>query len=441
MLEEYNPWWKGEEYIEKDEDFRKWKESKIKWVPRIIEEIGVKPYSLHFVFGPRQVGKTTLLKLLVKRLLEEITPKAIFYFRCDQLADFKELDEIIREYLKIKEAEKIKTSFILLDEVTFPREWYRAIKWHVDMGNFKDDVLVLTGSLSMFAKREIETFPGRRGGGKDFVMYPLSFREFIGIVNKEVFENIGEIKTLRKEEIRKACLKSLPWLDELNKIFESYLRCGGFPLAVKSLLERNEVSTGVIDTYLSWIKGDIAKLRRNESIMKRILKAVIEKVPSTVSFHGIAKEFEIKSHKTVFYYIDTLEKLFLLKILYYIDPNKGIEVFHKQRKMHITDPFLYQVFSFWCFTKKPGDPVMVESIVASHLARRYKVGYWKDKREIDIAAFGDEILGIEVKYKKKPKITMLKVGKIKSVIALTKEEFNEEPLAVPVSVFLGCLNV
>jgi predicted AAA+ superfamily ATPase len=30
------------------------------------------------------------------------------------------------------------------------------------MGHFKNDVPVLTGSLSMFVKGEVETFPGRR---------------------------------------------------------------------------------------------------------------------------------------------------------------------------------------------------------------------------------------------------------------------------------------
>jgi predicted AAA+ superfamily ATPase len=52
VLIRQNPWW-----IEKDEDIRRWKEGRIKWIPHLIEEIGLKPFSLNFVFGPRQVGK------------------------------------------------------------------------------------------------------------------------------------------------------------------------------------------------------------------------------------------------------------------------------------------------------------------------------------------------------------------------------------------------
>ncbi|MDT7858863.1 MAG: hypothetical protein RQ930_02340 [Candidatus Aenigmarchaeota archaeon] len=71
ILSKQNPWWKDKAEIENDEDIRKWKEGKRKWIPSEINEISLKLFSLDFVFGPRQVGKTTLLKLLIKKLLDE----------------------------------------------------------------------------------------------------------------------------------------------------------------------------------------------------------------------------------------------------------------------------------------------------------------------------------------------------------------------------------
>jgi len=126
------------------------------------------------------VGKSTALILLIKELLDKVdNQRAIFYFSCDKLVDYKELDDILSAYLRLKEREKIRTSYILLDEVTFPKEWYRAIKLRIDRGDFKNDVLILTSSLSMKAKVEIEKFPGRRGKGKILVMYPLPFSEYV----------------------------------------------------------------------------------------------------------------------------------------------------------------------------------------------------------------------------------------------------------------------
>jgi predicted AAA+ superfamily ATPase len=444
-LEVHNPWWKGKEGIEEDEDYRRWNSSKVKWEPpllgRLLQKDNLEPFSLYFIFGPRQVGKTTLLKLLIRRLLETVNPKSIFYFKCDELADFKELDEMIREYLKIKKVEGIERSYIFLDEITFPREWFRAIKWHIDMGGFKNDILYLTGSLSMFVKGEIETFPGRRGKGKDFIMYPLSFREFVQVVDDNIIKSIGELESLDRYEVRDKCFKARPWLNRLEELFELYLNSGGFPLSIRSILESGKIHQDVVNTYLSWIRGDIARLKRNESLTKRVLKAIIEKSPSTISYHNIAQEFEIKSHRTVFQHVDMLEKLFLIKVLHYIDPNEGIEVFYKQKKIHITDPFLYSILSHWCLTRKPDDPVIVESVVASHMARKYDIGYWKDSKKIDIVALENRnLIGIEIKYKKRVEASRARIGKIEYTITLSKDQYNDEPLIVPVSVFLALFN-
>ncbi|MEM2122406.1 MAG: AAA family ATPase [Candidatus Bathyarchaeia archaeon] len=173
---------RGKEGIEEDEDYARWRESKIRWYPSLLEKIELRPFSLDFLFGPRQIGKTTLVKLLMKKLLQGTDPKSIFYYRCDKLTDFKELDEKIGEYLRMKKVEGIGTSYIFLDEVTFPKEWFRAVKYRIDLGDLKGDILFLTGSLSMFTKKEVEAFPGRRGLG-DFILHPVNFREFIKISN------------------------------------------------------------------------------------------------------------------------------------------------------------------------------------------------------------------------------------------------------------------
>ena len=140
MLEEQNPWWRGRECIEEDEDYRKWSSAKLKWIPSLFYEIKLEPFSLNFVFGPRQVGKSTLIKLLIKKLLDDgVEPKAVFYHRCDELSDYKELGEVIDEYLKFRRG--VRTSYIFLDEATMLREWYRAIKLRIDMGLFRGLVL------------------------------------------------------------------------------------------------------------------------------------------------------------------------------------------------------------------------------------------------------------------------------------------------------------
>lgn len=50
MIEHFNPWWKGREGIEEDEDYRKWIGSEVRWVPEVIKKISLEPFSLNIIF-------------------------------------------------------------------------------------------------------------------------------------------------------------------------------------------------------------------------------------------------------------------------------------------------------------------------------------------------------------------------------------------------------
>ncbi|MEM2289151.1 MAG: ATP-binding protein, partial [Candidatus Hadarchaeales archaeon] len=228
VLDAQNPWWRGKEKFEEDEDYRRWQSRGKRWVPALVDRLKLEPSSLYFLFGPRQVGKTTTVKFLVKRLLEEgVEPERIFYFRCDRVSDYKELDEVLSTYLRLRETRGIKGCFLFLDEITMPREWFRTIKFLIDTGKLGGDTLLLTGSMGMRARRETESFPGRRGKGRDLFLFPLSFRSFLKVADPELFEKLPPLAELEAEEIKKKCSLCLPLLDRLNSLFEVYTKCGG----------------------------------------------------------------------------------------------------------------------------------------------------------------------------------------------------------------------
>ena len=370
---------------------------------------------------------------MIKKLLEKEEKEKIFYFRCDKLADYKELDEVLKAYFEFRKEKNISSSFILLDEVTFPKEWFRTIKYYIDTGELKNDVLVLTGSLSMYLKKEVELFPGRRGFGKNIVMLPLSFREFIKVFSPELYEKIPKIEKIEKEEMFKKLL-ALPFFDEIERLFEKYLKIGGFPLAVKS----ERISEEVKDIYWSWLKSDLAKIERSEETFKRVAKAIVEKTPSAISLNSLAKEFEIATHKTVFEYLSIMENLFVVKIIYYLDLEKEIKSFKKNRKVCFVDPFFFYLFSDICLTKLPNESIIVENVVDSHLARRFDVFYWKNGREIDIVVKEKELIGFEIKWGEKVEdYSKIKIGKLKNVFCLTKDKLNKEKNLLPISLFLA----
>jgi predicted AAA+ superfamily ATPase len=267
-------------------------------------------------------------------------------------------------------------------------------------------------------------------------MLPLSFREFIKVFSPELYEIIPRIEKIEKEEIFKKAYETLPIFNEIEELFEKYLKVGGFPLAVKS----EGITEDVKDAYWSWLKNDLAKIERSEETFKRIAKAIVEKAPSAISLNSIAKEFEIATHKTVFEYLNIMEKLFVAKILYYFDLGKEMPSFRKKRKVCFMDPFFFNLFADVCLTRLPNESIIVENVVASHLARKFEVFYWKNKREIDIVARENGLIGFEVKWTEEAEdYSKIKIGKLKDIFCLTKNKLDREKNLLPISIFLAML--
>ncbi|RLG51183.1 MAG: ATP-binding protein [Thermoproteota archaeon] len=438
-----NPWWRGREFFEEDEDYRKWMSKSVRWVPGLLHEIKLKPFSLHFLFGPRQVGKTTLMKLLVKKVLDEgAPPRSVFYFRCDELKDYRELRELIEAYLNLREAWGIKSSYILLDEITFPEEWYRAIKAMIDDGLLARDILVLSGSASLEVRRDIERFPGRRGGGRDYRLLPLCFRDFIKVLEPPLYSKLPKLESLREAEVAKKAAEASVHLTELNKLLRAYFEVGGFPLAINAYRELGYVPQEVPETYLAWVRGDLAKIGRSPEVAREILRSILVKLPTPVSWESISKDTSIRSPKTASTYVHTLSHMFILNIHYYIDISRGTVSFLKNKKISLIDPLLIKAFEDWCLVElKNRESILAENTLAAHIARAGRAYYWKDKTEVDcILQLKDSLIGFEVKWRGKPKPHRIRSSKLKVTYTLTKSMLDVKEKMLPLSVFLALLD-
>ncbi|MCD6491078.1 MAG: ATP-binding protein [Candidatus Njordarchaeia archaeon] len=392
-MEEYNPWWFGEEHFK----FSEWKSYRIKWIPEILKRFHTEGFSLNFLIGPRQIGKTMSIILFIHTiLLRKYKPESIFYYSCDELTDFRELGEILDNYYNYRKSMNVRKSIIFLDEVTFVEEWWRALKSRIDQGLFKNDVIYVSGSASIELISGKERFPGRRGYGRDYYMFPMDFSEYLRVLHKvpivaqkfdlEKLEEIIDVNRIFKEKI--------------FDIFQRYLVTGGFPLAIREFYENGRI-TSAYKTYIDWLKSDITKSKRNERLVKEILSLIIRARLSPVSWNRISKEVSASSPNTVRDYIEFLENLFVLKVVPYIDLSGRI-MYRKRKKIHIVDPFLYNTISRFVKEKVYEDQV-VESVVVSHLSRIFDVYYWKNSKEIDsIIKQNSKLFGFEVKWSFKP---------------------------------------
>jgi hypothetical protein len=355
-----NPWWEYKNWEAKDRHIKEFNSMKIRWNPRWAKEISLKPFSLNFVIGPRQVGKTTGIKLLIKKLLPDVkTPFQILYLDLELFTDLKELRKGFDYYFKLREREGIKNSYIFLDEVSYLDEWYRIVKGLIDLGEFEKDVIIATGSSTVNILKQAESFAGRRGKGKDIYALPLSFPEFLEVI---------KVNVKKDYEIREA--------------FKRYVNTGGFPKPINDILSEDE--------FIKALEREITKIGKSVEMAKNIISTIFDMIPSALSYHSIAQKIGI-SHKTVESYLETFQDLFLLKLIYY----KSHEVvFRKEKKIMFRDPFITRSLALWC-GKEIRKDFLYENTVQEHLYRKFgEIYYYRNRYEIDCMA-GD--LKVEVK--------------------------------------------
>ena len=101
--------------------------------------------------------------------------------------------------------------YLLIDEVTYIKDWDKGIKYLADSGIIGKAVVVLTGSDLSFIKEARKRFPGRHGiaDSTEFLLYPLSFRETLSV--KKIFSTseLEELAGLKNISMKKWMSSSL----------------------------------------------------------------------------------------------------------------------------------------------------------------------------------------------------------------------------------------
>ena len=146
----------------------------------LLSEFPVHEPGIYTISGGRQVGKTTLLKQWMERLVENnIELKRIMFLTGELIDDHHSMVRLITGALD--EMPYSGLNYVILDEVTYISNWDKGVKYLADAGLLEDVILVLTGSDLVIIQEARMRFPGRRGRSDtvDFHLYPLSFSECI----------------------------------------------------------------------------------------------------------------------------------------------------------------------------------------------------------------------------------------------------------------------
>ena len=393
--------------------------------PALLTQLPTAKPGIYTISGSRQIGKTTLLKQWMAKLLNEGVPaESIAFFTGELIDDHHALVRIIQNRLAQVSDDFLK--YFIVDEISYVKDWDKAIKFLADAGVLENTILILTGSEISIIQEARMRFPGRRGEASevDFHLYPLSFKEFVCL------------KHFHDKESEN------PSLGMLYEEFEHYLFHGGFLTAINEFAKNQTISKACLMTYSDWIRGDVLKRGKKESYLLEVLNAIVKCYGSQVTWHSLADTLSIDHPQTVADYVTLLSSMDAVFIQSALQEDKLIAAPKKAKKVIFTDPFIYHAIAAWIndskdpfkdiILKNVQDPKinskLVEACLVSHYRRFYPTFYIKSEGEVDIAYVKDKkFWPIEVKWTSQMRPKDLKqIKKYRNALILGKQKSEGE---------------
>ena len=373
----------------------------MKYINRDMEETFLqvsKQFKVVLVTGPRQVGKTTMMK----KLMEGTNRK---YVALDDMA--------LRDLAKNDPKAFIDTYSppVFIDEVQYAPELFSYVKIQVDNRQQPGDYW-LSGSQVFRLMRGISESLAGRVGLLD--LFPLSQNE---IYNKKKCQPLSmdfESLMLRAEGIPAASP-----IDIFSRIYN-----GGMPqIIAEGTDSRDRFYESYVRTYL---ERDVRDLSGSIDVLKfhRFMVAVAARTAQLVNFKSIADDADI-DQVTVKGWLNILETLGLI---FYLHPfsNNMLKRNLKSPKLYFYDCGLVAYLARWnsieALMNGAQSGALLENFVISEVAKGYfnsgrtpHLYYFRDKDNKEIDLLWEEngtLYPIEIKKTSSPDIRMTRVFKL-----------------------------
>jgi len=342
---------------------------KRKVVSHIIDYLNYKEAIV--IYGARQVGKTTILKILINELKNNgVSANAIFYIDLEDLEILTVCDngtESLIKYIEARTSYKGKI-YLFIDEIQYMKNASGFIKLMVDNYSNRFKLLVSGASVLDIKSKVKQSLIGRIF---TFEIFGLDFEEYLWFQGK-VFnlKNIGDTKTEK----------------ELKELFTEFIYFGSYPRValIRDIEIKKSYLKELIQTY---IKKDIRDIGKIRNIIKfndflRILAdqaGNLLNVDNLSSSAGIAKE-------TVYDYLTLLEGTYIVRRLSPFFKNIKSEL-TKMPKIFFEDSGVLNYLQYNDIVKKvSGD--LFENTMFTELRKHFGMDalrYWRtqSKKEVD----------------------------------------------------------
>lgn len=317
--------------------------------------------------GPRQVGKTTL----IKEITEELKKKTL-WLNGDELEIHQIFDNINSSNFKSVVGNH---ELIVIDEAQ--RIPNIGLKLKIIVDNYPEIQLLITGSSALELSSNInEPLTGRKW---EYQLFPLTFAEMVnhhGLINEKKMLNQRLIYGYYPEVVNRKGDE----IETLKQLSSSYL--------YKDILSLNQV--------------------KNSDLVINLLRALALQMGSQVSYHELSNLLGADT-KTIEKYIDLLEKTFIIFRLGSYSRNLRNEL-KKSKKIYFYDNGIRNAIinNFNPVDIRSDQGALWENFLVServkflHYRRRFaNIWFWRTKQqqEIDlIEEANDRLSAFEFKY-------------------------------------------
>lgn len=357
------------------------------------------------VTGIRRCGKLSLLKLMIRHLMDSgVHEEQIVEMNFESHA-FKDMtSDGLYDYVK-NMAIPGKRMYLFFDEIQRIPAWEEAVNsFRVDL----DCDIYITGSNAYLLSSEYATYLS--GRCVEIKMLPLSFQEFLYFHGFQIRETASSLGGTRKQAVDKNGEHY-----DLRDVFDAYLRFGGMPGIADVGLDQERALTLLDGVYSTVVVRDILEREKRRGqrritdpvLLRKIILFLADNIGNTVSANSIGNTLvneglleggtrkNAPSAHTVQAYVDALLESYIFYEVKRFDI-KGKEYLRTLGKYYIVDIGLRNYLLG--FRDRDSGHVL-ENIVYFELLRRgYDVSIGKiDNAEIDfIATNADEKIYIQV---------------------------------------------
>jgi len=261
------------------------------------------------VLGARQVGKTTLVKNISKKLEED--KRKILYLNCDIEEDYRAINTtsiaVLERLLLLP-----KIDILLIDEAQ--RLDNPGLTLKIIYDNFPKVKVLATGSSSFDLKNKLsDPLTGRY---LDFTLYPFSFIEVLGK--------------------NKLSLQEVLLRNHADALLSQVMLYGLYPdIYLESSPQQKEILLDkIVESYL--FKDILTSQRvKNSQAIKNLTRALAYQIGSEVNENELANRLKI-DRKTVVSYLDILEKSYVIVSSHPYSKNPRREI-GKNYKIYFVD--------------------------------------------------------------------------------------------------------